>query len=50
MKAFASSDQNLNNHIFGNIPLKYVDYSLPEVYKMFKGPKKPEGKYQIYKY
>jgi hypothetical protein len=44
MKNFASSDPKLNSHIFGNIPLKSIDFSAPEIYKMFRGPKKPDGK------
>ena len=26
MKAYASNDQTLNSHIFGNINLKFVDF------------------------
>ena len=50
MKNFASSDPKLNSHIFGNIPVKLVDFSAPEVYKMFRGPKRPDGKKQVYRY
>jgi hypothetical protein len=50
MKQFASSDKKLNAHIFGDIPLKLIDFSSPEVYKMIRGPKRPEGKKGVYKY
>ena len=50
MKQYASSDQNLNSHIFGNIPLKHIDFSAPEIYKMIRGPKRPEGKKGVYRY
>ena len=50
MKQFASSDKKLNQHIFGDIPLKLIDFSSPEIYKMIRGPKRPEGKKQVYKY
>jgi len=44
MKAYATGDQKLNSHIFGNLPLKFVDFASPEVYSMFRGPKRPHGK------
>jgi hypothetical protein len=50
VKAYATGDQNLNNHIFGNIPLKYIDFTSPEIYKMFRGIKKPKGKKEVYEY
>ena len=50
MKNFASSDPKLNSHVFGNIPLKSIDFSAPETSKMFRGPKRPDGKKQVFRY
>jgi hypothetical protein len=33
----------------GNIPLKYVDFNAPEIYKKFRN-KRPSGKSQILKH
>lgn len=50
MKAYATGDQKLNNHIFGNLVLKEIDFSSPEVYAMFRGPKRPTNKQEIFNY
>ena len=47
MQQYATSDQPLNEHVFGNIKLKYVDFSSPKVYKLFE-IKKPDTKRQAY--
>lgn len=49
MAQFATSDAKLNSHIFGNIPLKLIDFQSPELYKMFK-VKKPKDKQEVYKH
>eukprot|EP00347_Sterkiella_histriomuscorum_P005962 403354597 len=46
---YATGDQRLNSHIFGNIPLKEIDFRSPEVYKMFR-VKKPKEKKEIFNY
>jgi len=46
---FAISDKTLNAHIFGNIPLKPVDFRSPEVYKFFT-VKKPKSKKEIFQH
>ena len=43
MQQYGMADQTLNQHIYGNISLKYVDFSSPKVYKMFE-IKKPADK------
>ena len=47
MNLYATGDQKLNSHIFGNIPLKAIDFRSPEIHKIFKF-KKPETKGDIY--
>ena len=47
MKLYATGDQKLNSHIFGHIPLKMIDFTSPEVYKLFKY-KKPTGKKDVF--
>jgi len=37
MKTYATGDQKLNKHIFGNLVLKQVDFTSPEVYAMIRG-------------
>jgi hypothetical protein len=49
MDQFATTDSRLNEHIFGNIPLKLIDFKSPEVYKLFK-VKKPREKGEIFKH
>ena len=44
MKSYATGDQKLNQHIFGNLKLLSLDFSSPEIYALFKGPKRPQGK------
>ena len=36
-------DETLNQHIFGNVRLKFVDFKSPKVYSMFE-IKKPDSK------
>ena len=43
MKQYATSDQKLNQHVFGNLELKYVNFTSPNVYKLFE-IKKPDTK------
>ena len=49
MKQYATGDKTLNQHVFGNLKLKPVDFTSPEVYKMLK-VKHPKGKKEIYEY
>ncbi len=44
---YATGDQKLNEHIFGNLMLKPLDFTAPEVYKLFKY-KKPNSKKDVY--
>ncbi len=46
---YATGDQNLNEHIFGNLMLKPLDFTAPEVYRLFKY-KKPSSKKDVYKH
>lgn len=48
-KQFQIGDDELNKYVFGNIPLKYVDFTSPSNYQRFRN-KKPEGKQQITKH
>ena len=43
MQQYGMPDETLNQHIYGNIPLKYVDFNSPNAYKMFE-VKKPANK------
>ena len=47
MKQYATSDQQLNQHVFGNLELKYINFTSPNVYKLFE-IKKPDTKRQAY--
>lgn len=47
LKNFSTTDQTLNNHVFGNIPLKLVDFSKQKYYEM-QNIKNPDGKRQVY--
>lgn len=38
----------LNNHVFGDVPLIYVDFNDPKVAQLFSGNKQPDGKGQVY--
>lgn len=49
MNLYATGDDRLNNHIFGNVPLKVIDFNSPEVHKMFKN-KRPTAKKEIFNY
>ncbi|CDW74735.1 UNKNOWN [Stylonychia lemnae] len=46
---YATGDQRLNSHVFGNITLKDIDFQSPEVYKMFQ-IKRPREKREIFTY
>lgn len=46
---FQLGNPELNNYVMGDIPLKYVDFSAPEIYKKFRN-KRPSGKSQILKH
>ena len=46
-RMYATGDQKLNEHIFGNLMLKPLDFTAPEVYKLFKY-KKPNSKKDVY--
>ena len=43
LKNFTSGDQTLNQHIFGYIPMKVVDFKKQKYYEMLS-IKKPDGK------
>jgi len=43
LRNLSTADNNLNEHVLGNIPLKPVDFSRPQVYCMLK-LKKPDSK------
>lgn len=47
LRNFSSSDETLNNHVLGNIPLKLVDFSKQRYYQMLE-IKIPDCKKQIY--
>ena len=47
LKNFSTTDQTLNNHVFGNIPLKLVDFSMQKYFEM-QNIKNPDGKRQVY--
>lgn len=47
MMQYATGDQKLNEQIFGNLILKPLDFSSPEIYKLFK-TKRPTSKKEIY--
>ena len=47
MKQYATPDYPLNQHVFGNVSLKYLDFTSPQIYSLFK-IKKPDTKQQAY--
>ena len=47
MNLYATGDQKLNQHVFGSLPLKVIDFKNPQIYAMFKH-KKPTDKKDIY--
>lgn len=46
MKLYATGDKKLNEHIFGSLPLKVIDFKNPEIYALFKN-KRPVDKKEI---
>jgi hypothetical protein len=47
LKSFSTGDNELNNHVLGNIPIKHVDFSRQKNYEMLK-IKRPDSKKQVY--
>ena len=48
MKQYATGDQSLNSHIFGNLVLKSVDFSQPEIKSLFTSARRPKGKKEVF--
>ncbi len=47
LKQFSTGDNMLNNHVLGNIPIKFVDFSKQQYYEMLE-IKRPDSKKQVY--
>lgn len=47
LRNYSTGDQTLNQHVYGNIPLKSVDFTKKENYLKLE-IKKPDGKKQVY--
>ena len=47
LRNFTTGDETLNKHVFGNIPMKVVNFEQKENYLKLQ-TKKPDGKRQIY--
>ena len=47
LRNFTTGDETLNTHVFGNIPMKLVDFQQKNNYLKLE-IKKPDGKRQVY--